>query len=464
MSRYKSHSLCLTPGSNSTVPRSRLPLLDLSHQTLAAGSSWPSNANAASTAASGATPSAATALAFQHTLPTPPSDLGDGYKPSGLTPAASFSQFSAPSTDSLGSKPANMSLADPAAMSLCARRPNATNLGSMALPPLAYADSRKQIPITSTVSGTATHLNAGNLLTPPANASADTLTPISAIVHDANAVARTSMAESCIPNSTSWQKDILSPSILSNAPSTFNSFSSTSNGESLDPSRLTGAALTSPPLSGMPQTFSDPSSYPNPAYVSPGSDKATAHSRAPSSSYGGYRPNNANSAYMQQAGGLNNVAMMAVPMVSTGYSSSSTPAANMYFPAPATPNPLSMLHARAGSQSYGMTAGMPAVNGYAISPSTGYGMGYGMAAPDRPFKCDQCPQSFNRNHDLKRHKRIHLAVKPFPCGYCDKSFSRKDALKVGFVSWSDRRLTKVETYLGQRLWQRLAEARVGRRR
>jgi hypothetical protein len=48
---------------------------------------------------------------------------------------------------------------------------------------------------------------------------------------------------------------------------------------------------------------------------------------------------------------------------------------------------------------------------------------------DRPFKCDQCQQSFNRNHDLKRHKRIHLAVKPFPCGNCDKSFSRKDALK-----------------------------------
>ncbi|CAI6263836.1 unnamed protein product [Periconia digitata] len=51
------------------------------------------------------------------------------------------------------------------------------------------------------------------------------------------------------------------------------------------------------------------------------------------------------------------------------------------------------------------------------------------AANDRPFKCDQCPQSFNRNHDLKRHKRIHLAVKPFPCTHCDKSFSRKDALK-----------------------------------
>lgn len=49
---------------------------------------------------------------------------------------------------------------------------------------------------------------------------------------------------------------------------------------------------------------------------------------------------------------------------------------------------------------------------------------------ERPYKCDQCPQSFNRNHDLKRHKRIHLAVKPFPCSNCEKSFSRKDALKV----------------------------------
>lgn len=57
--------------------------------------------------------------------------------------------------------------------------------------------------------------------------------------------------------------------------------------------------------------------------------------------------------------------------------------------------------------------------------------GQPQAQNDRPFKCDVCPQSFNRNHDLKRHKRIHLAVKPFPCNDCDKSFSRKDALKVG---------------------------------
>ncbi|KAI1779380.1 hypothetical protein F4818DRAFT_249148 [Hypoxylon cercidicola] len=48
---------------------------------------------------------------------------------------------------------------------------------------------------------------------------------------------------------------------------------------------------------------------------------------------------------------------------------------------------------------------------------------------DRPFKCDTCNSGFNRNHDLKRHTRIHLAIKPFPCTFCDKSFSRKDALK-----------------------------------
>ncbi|EXJ80243.1 hypothetical protein A1O1_08385 [Capronia coronata CBS 617.96] len=73
-------------------------------------------------------------------------------------------------------------------------------------------------------------------------------------------------------------------------------------------------------------------------------------------------------------------------------------------------------------------------SGYAANPQAMYGQQRTNAPQqppihDRPFKCDQCPQSFNRNHDLKRHKRIHLAVKPFPCTHCDKSFSRKDALK-----------------------------------
>jgi len=84
-----------------------------------------------------------------------------------------------------------------------------------------------------------------------------------------------------------------------------------------------------------------------------------------------------------------------------------------------------------GGMPHGMVPGFN--SGHAASMQHMYG-GHHPAAPqpttDRPFKCDQCPQSFNRNHDLKRHKRIHLAVKPFPCGHCDKSFSRKDALKV----------------------------------
>lgn len=73
-------------------------------------------------------------------------------------------------------------------------------------------------------------------------------------------------------------------------------------------------------------------------------------------------------------------------------------------------------------------------SGYAANPQLAYAQARAnspqqAANQDRPFKCDECPQSFNRNHDLKRHKRIHLAVKPFPCSHCDKSFSRKDALK-----------------------------------
>lgn len=93
--------------------------------------------------------------------------------------------------------------------------------------------------------------------------------------------------------------------------------------------------------------------------------------------------------------------------------------------------------------------GMPGVY-HPYSQHHGHHHLYGSHGPppgDRPFKCDQCPQSFNRNHDLKRHKRIHLAVKPFPCAHCDKSFSRKDALKV---SWEIFPVTEADS----RAWLR----------
>ena len=52
------------------------------------------------------------------------------------------------------------------------------------------------------------------------------------------------------------------------------------------------------------------------------------------------------------------------------------------------------------------------------------------ASPPRPFACDMCALSFNRQHDLKRHSDTHTREEPFFCnGGCGKTFTRKDALK-----------------------------------
>jgi uncharacterized Zn-finger protein len=48
---------------------------------------------------------------------------------------------------------------------------------------------------------------------------------------------------------------------------------------------------------------------------------------------------------------------------------------------------------------------------------------------DRPYSCDQCAQSFNRPHDLRRHRETHSGEKPYLCKGCGKTFTRKDALK-----------------------------------
>jgi uncharacterized Zn-finger protein len=46
----------------------------------------------------------------------------------------------------------------------------------------------------------------------------------------------------------------------------------------------------------------------------------------------------------------------------------------------------------------------------------------------KKFQCSLCESSFSRNHDLKRHSRIHTGVKPYKCNDCGKAFTRQDAL------------------------------------
>lgn len=46
----------------------------------------------------------------------------------------------------------------------------------------------------------------------------------------------------------------------------------------------------------------------------------------------------------------------------------------------------------------------------------------------RPFRCNACPASFARNHDLKRHLKLH-DKKAWKCEGCHKIFSRRDAIK-----------------------------------
>lgn len=58
-----------------------------------------------------------------------------------------------------------------------------------------------------------------------------------------------------------------------------------------------------------------------------------------------------------------------------------------------------------------------------------YAITHESSQQDRPFKCDQCPQSFSRNHDLKRHQNTHNPFRQYKCPTCEKYFSRQDALK-----------------------------------
>ncbi|KAK5628783.1 hypothetical protein RRF57_004498 [Xylaria bambusicola] len=46
----------------------------------------------------------------------------------------------------------------------------------------------------------------------------------------------------------------------------------------------------------------------------------------------------------------------------------------------------------------------------------------------KKYKCPQCPSSFKRPENLKRHQRGHDETRRFMCQVCDKSFARSDIL------------------------------------
>ncbi|KAJ7282996.1 hypothetical protein C8J57DRAFT_56708 [Mycena rebaudengoi] len=65
-----------------------------------------------------------------------------------------------------------------------------------------------------------------------------------------------------------------------------------------------------------------------------------------------------------------------------------------------------------------------------LSPTAGTHYSEYSSSQPRPFSCDMCTLSFNRQHDLKRHRETHTGDKPYLCnGGCGKTFTRKDALK-----------------------------------
>ncbi|KAI8895614.1 hypothetical protein BC833DRAFT_600648 [Globomyces pollinis-pini] len=90
-----------------------------------------------------------------------------------------------------------------------------------------------------------------------------------------------------------------------------------------------------------------------------------------------------------------------------------------------------------------VTCNLPSVAPSSIvSKKTQFNMAIPLSPPQSPeipndnriskrtknYKCEHCPSTFSRNHDLKRHTRIHLGLKPFKCVDCDMAFTRLDAL------------------------------------
>ncbi|KAK0353453.1 hypothetical protein LTR59_011354 [Friedmanniomyces endolithicus] len=368
--------------------------------------------------------------------------------------------------------------------SFTARRPNASNLPSFELPPppLTSFSKYQGQPTTqpNLTSGTVTSF--GNLLTPPSNSSADGISPSSGVNSNSisnigavqpytngtgmwppppNAITTSSYPYHAGPGPQSYgsSRPIFSPSLNSIVRA---NHSPTAN-ESLPPPPYeisqyqTSMSMSAPSLQTAQQHMMGNSmmngqtpvsaSVTQPSPVHP--QDAFARPPPTPTYYGGSQPSSTpqqatfpyttgpspiHQSPISAGGSLHKMSPVngggSMPILGQPPSYAQHRPYSYPLPGPVLSNvnnPGGQL-ALVGGLPHGMMGGYN--SGHAASMHHMYGHSQ-PANPqnDRPFRCDQCPQSFNRNHDLKRHKRIHLAVKPFPCGHCDKSFSRQDALK-----------------------------------
>uniref|UniRef100_A0A8H7Y797 C2H2-type domain-containing protein n=1 Tax=Psilocybe cubensis TaxID=181762 RepID=A0A8H7Y797_PSICU len=164
-----------------------------------------------------------------------------------------------------------------------------------------------------------------------------------------------------------------------------------------------------------------------------------ASNSAPTNQHGYTLPPNGQMNYVQAQGHRSSHHIPRSPstMPHTPYTHS--PSHSYSYPHPSSSysgNPLE--RPRSNSQVY--PRALSPVNGYDQSPQPQYTeipipqtIGISSDYPTssvRPFPCDLCALSFNRQHDLKRHRETHNGEKPYLCnGGCGKTFTRKDALK-----------------------------------
>lgn len=351
--------------------------------------------------------------------------------------------------------------------SFTARRPAASNLPSFQLPPPDLSALHKYPAYAATSSSQPAITSS--ILTPPAGLSSDVLSPLGSNVSSSSQSSSGGVAP--YQPAGFWPASQNPPYSYSSAPSMPAPFGQQQSylGRPMYSSSMSfpGRSASSPTVGGLPpppydislppfptsmgSSGSPPQSLPHLAPQHRQMSNGIMSSQAPSRATDPYgaRPSSSQTYYNTPASTPQQPSFPAYsqhsptqhspnhphapsdrvsPVSAHGQYSPRPPYGGYNLPAMAGPI-MSNIHSP-GSQ-MALVGGMNMPYGHQMgSHMYGHHASQQQQQNDRPFKCTQCTQGFNRNHDLKRHQRIHLAVKPFPCGYCEKSFSRKDALKA----------------------------------